>query len=75
MDFQLSEEQKMLKKMVREVAGLALQVHGGYGYSKEYSLERIFRDAWGWGVAGGTIQMQKITIASELLGRRFKQRN
>jgi len=61
-------------EMVREVAGLALQVHGGYGYSKEYSIERIFRDAWGWGVAGGTIQIQKINIVSELLGKRLKQR-
>jgi butyryl-CoA dehydrogenase len=34
----------------------------------------MFRDAWGWGMAGGTIQMQKITIASQLLNRRFDQR-
>ncbi|MFH1652105.1 MAG: acyl-CoA dehydrogenase family protein, partial [Chloroflexota bacterium] len=59
---------------VREVVGMALQVHGGYGYSKEHDIERIFRDGWGWGVAGGTTQMQRITIASELVGRRFKQR-
>jgi len=61
-------------QMVREVTGLALQIHGGYGYSKDYPLERLFRDGWGWGVAGGTIEMQKITIASFLLQRRFDQR-
>jgi len=61
-------------EMVREVAGLALQLHGGYGYSKEYPIERMFRDGWGWGIAGGTIQMQKITITSQLLNRRFDQR-
>ncbi len=61
-------------EMVREVAGLALQIHGGYGYSKEYGIEKIFRDAWGWGIAGGTIQILKVVIASELLGRRFSQR-
>ena len=61
-------------EMVREVVGLALQVHGGYGYSKEYSIEKIFRDGWGWGVAGGTVQMQKITIASQMLERSFIQR-
>ncbi len=61
-------------EMVRDVVGLALQIHGGYGYSKEYSIEKIFRDGWGWGVAGGTVQIQKITIASQLLGRRFRQR-
>jgi butyryl-CoA dehydrogenase len=61
-------------EMVREVAGLALQLHGGYGYSKDYPIERMFRDGWGWGIAGGTIQIQKIRIASQLLDRRFDQR-
>jgi len=61
-------------QMVREVTGLALQVHGGYGYSKDYSIERMLRDGWGWGLAGGTIEIQKITIASQLLNRRFDQR-
>jgi len=61
-------------QMVREVTGLALQVHGGYGYSKDYPIERMLRDGWGWGVAGGTIEIQKITIASQLLNRRFDQR-
>jgi alkylation response protein AidB-like acyl-CoA dehydrogenase len=59
----------------RDVAGLALQVHGGYGYSKEHGIEKLFRDSWGWGVAGGTVQMQKITIASRLLKRKFNQRS
>ena len=61
-------------QMVREVTGMAMQIHGGYGYSKEYPVERMFRDAWGWGIAGGTLEMQKITIASFLLHRRFDQR-
>ena len=62
-------------EMVREVAGVALQIHGGYGYSEEHEVERIFRESWGWGIAGGTIQMLKLIIASELLGRRFRQRD
>ncbi len=61
-------------QMVREVTGMALQVHGGYGYSTDYPVERLMRDAWGWGVAGGTIEIQKITLASLLLHRRFDQR-
>jgi len=53
---------------------LAMQIFGGYGYSKKFPIERMFRDGWGYGVAGGTIQMQKIGIVSQLLGRRFGQR-
>jgi acyl-CoA dehydrogenase len=37
-------------------------------------MERRFRDAWGWGIAGGAIDIQKINIASALIGRRFDQR-
>jgi len=61
-------------QMVREVTGMALQIHGGYGYSKDCPIERMLRDGWGWGIAGGTIEIQRITIASFLLGRRFDQR-
>ena len=61
-------------EMVREVTGAALQVMGGYGYAKEYGMEQKMRDAWGWGIAGGAIDIQKINIASALVGRRFNQR-
>ena len=61
-------------EMVREVTGWAMQLMGAYGYSKEYPIEQRFRDAWGWGIAGGAIDIQKINIASELIGRRFSQR-
>lgn len=61
-------------EMVREVTGAALQLMGGYGYSKQFAAEQRFRDAWGWGIAGGTIDVQKINIASALVGRRFDQR-
>ena len=61
-------------EITREVTGTALQLMGGYGYSKEYGMERRFRDAYGWGIAGGAIDIQKINIAAELVGRRFDQR-
>lgn len=61
-------------EMVREVAGNGLQLMGAYGYSKEYPIEQRLRDAWGWGIAGGAIDIQKINIASTLVGRRFDQR-
>ncbi|MDX1581355.1 MAG: acyl-CoA dehydrogenase, partial [Alphaproteobacteria bacterium] len=61
-------------EMCREVTGNAVQMMGGYGYSKEYPMERRMRDAWGWGIAGGAIDIQKINIASAIVGRRFDQR-
>ena len=59
---------------VRRVTGDALQLLGAYGYSKAFAMERRFRDAWGWGIAGGTIEIQKVNIVSAMLGRRFDQR-
>ena len=61
-------------EMVVEVTNKAMEVFGGYGYSKEFPIERMLRDGRAWGIAGGTIQMLKITIASLLFGRRFDQR-
>jgi alkylation response protein AidB-like acyl-CoA dehydrogenase len=61
-------------EMAKRVSDLAMQLHGGYGYSAEYPIERMHRDAHGWALAGGTPNMQRIRIASEYLGRRFDQR-
>lgn len=58
----------------REVTGNAVQLMGAYGYSKEFPMERRMRDAWGWGIAGGAIDIQKTNIASAIVGRRFDQR-
>lgn len=59
---------------VREITGKAMQLMGGYGYSREFPVEQKLRDGWGWGIAGGAIDIQKINIASALVGRRFNQR-
>ncbi len=61
-------------EMVRSVTGTALQLMGAYGYSKQFPQEQRMRDGWGWGIAGGVIDIQKINIASALVGRRFSQR-
>ena len=61
-------------EMAREVTGHAVQLMGGYGYSKDYPMGRRLRDSWGWGIAGGTIDIQKVNIASAMVGRRFNQR-
>jgi alkylation response protein AidB-like acyl-CoA dehydrogenase len=61
-------------EIAREVCGHAVQLMGGYGYSREYPMERRLRDAWGWGIAGGAIDIQKVNIAGAMVGRRFDQR-
>lgn len=61
-------------EMVVEVTNAAMQVFGGYGYSRDFPVERMARDAKAWRVAGGTVQMLRITLASFLFGRRFDQR-
>jgi butyryl-CoA dehydrogenase len=60
--------------IAREVAGDAVQLMGAYGYSKEFPMERRLRDSWGWGIAGGAIDIQKVNITAAMLGRRFDQR-
>ena len=61
-------------EMVRTVTEKALQLMGGYGYSAEYPIEQKLRDGIAWGIAGGTIDIQKVNIAAALVGRRFNQR-
>jgi butyryl-CoA dehydrogenase len=61
-------------EVAREVCGHAVQLMGGYGYSREFPMERRMRDAWGWGIAGGAIDIQKVNIAAAMVGRRFDQR-
>jgi alkylation response protein AidB-like acyl-CoA dehydrogenase len=61
-------------EIAREVCGHAVQLMGGYGYSTDYPMERRLRDAWGWGIAGGAIDIQKVNIAAAMIGRRFDQR-
>ncbi|MES2169510.1 MAG: acyl-CoA dehydrogenase family protein [Actinomycetota bacterium] len=61
-------------EMAKRVSDLAIQVHGGNGYTEEYGLERLHRDSHGWAIAGGTPAMQRTRIVTELLGRRFDQR-
>jgi alkylation response protein AidB-like acyl-CoA dehydrogenase len=45
----------------------AIQVHGGYGFIKEYQVERHFRDAKITQIYEGTSQIQKLVVARHLL--------
>ena len=45
----------------------AIQIHGGYGYTKDYPVERYFRDAKITEIYEGTSEMQRMTIAKQLV--------
>jgi alkylation response protein AidB-like acyl-CoA dehydrogenase len=57
-----------------EIVTEALRVHGGYGYSAEYPIERLYRDAPFLLIGEGTSEIQKIIIARQLLERYKLQR-
>lgn len=50
-------------EMCNRVAAWAVQVHGGYGYSREYLVERLYRDARVTTIYEGTSEVQKLVIA------------
>ncbi len=52
-----------------EVTTDAVQVFGGYGYMKEYPVEKLMRDAKLYQIYEGTSQIQRVVIAREVLGR------
>jgi alkylation response protein AidB-like acyl-CoA dehydrogenase len=53
-----------------QIALDAIQIHGGYGYLKEYNVERYLRDAKLGTIGEGTSEVQRLVIARELLGLR-----
>ena len=52
----------------------AIQIHGGYGYSKELPLERFFRDAKLTEIGDGTSEIQRLIIADEMIKARTRPR-
>lgn len=67
-----SEQAAMAKLFASEVATQvcndALQIHGGYGYTREFDVERHLRDAKICEIGEGTSQVQRMVIAKHLLG-------
>lgn len=53
-----------------KVTDLAVQIHGGYGYSKAYAVERYFRDARVTRIYEGTSEVHRIVVAREALANR-----
>ncbi|MEY3417430.1 MAG: hypothetical protein RL060_1542 [Bacteroidota bacterium] len=54
-------------KIAMEITSEAIQIHGGYGYVKEFHVERLFRDAKITQIYEGTSEIQKIVISRDLL--------
>ena len=54
-------------EMAEKVARDAIQIHGGYGYSREYPVERMYRDVRLMTIGEGTSEIQRLVIARRLL--------
>jgi alkylation response protein AidB-like acyl-CoA dehydrogenase len=67
-----AQETSMAKYYATEAAvkvtSMAIQIHGAYGLSKEYPVERLFRGARMMTIPDGTTQIQKLIVAREALG-------
>ncbi len=68
-----SKEAAMAKlfatEMSESVCYKAIQIHGGYGYIREYEVERMYRDQRLCAIGEGTNQIQRLVIARQILGR------
>jgi len=68
-----SKESAMCKLYAAETAMYvttkAVQIHGGYGYTREYPVERMMRDAKITEIYEGTSEVQRIVIAGQILGK------
>lgn len=54
-------------EVCNEIAGKAVQIHGGYGFIKDYKVERMYRDCRVFTIYEGTSQVQQMVIAGKLL--------
>jgi butyryl-CoA dehydrogenase len=68
-----TKEAAMAKLFASEVAERAaykaIQIHGGYGYSREYPVERIYRDQRLCAIGEGTSEIQRLVVARQVLGK------
>ncbi|MFH1808337.1 MAG: acyl-CoA dehydrogenase family protein [Pseudomonadota bacterium] len=67
----VTREASMAKVFATEACGRAvdrmLQIHGGYGYTRDYPIERLYRDARVFRIYEGTSEIQRLVIARQLL--------
>ena len=67
----MNRESAMAKLFASEMAvracNEALQIHGGYGFTKDYPVEKFYRDVKLMTIGEGTSEIQKLVIARQLL--------
>jgi butyryl-CoA dehydrogenase len=63
---QASMAKLFASEMVNRVTAQALQIHGGYGYTREYPVERYYRDARVFTIYEGTSEIQRVVISNHI---------
>ncbi len=63
---QASMAKLFASEMVNRITGKCLQLHGGYGFTKDYPIERFYRDARVFTIYEGTSEIQKIVISNNI---------
>ncbi len=69
---QASMAKLFASEMVNQITGKALQIHGGYGFTTDYPVERYYRDARVFTIYEGTSEIQRIVIANHIFKDRRK---
>ncbi|MBI9091994.1 MAG: acyl-CoA dehydrogenase [Desulfobacterium sp.] len=64
---QASMAKLFASEMVNQVTARAIQIHGGYGFTKDYPVERFYRDARVFTIYEGTSEIQRIVISNNIL--------
>jgi butyryl-CoA dehydrogenase len=69
---QASMAKLFASEMVNRVTAKAIQIHGGYGFTKEYPVERYYRDARVFTIYEGTSEIQRVVISNLIFGDKRK---
>jgi len=64
---QASMAKLFASEMVNKITAQALQMHGGYGFTKDYPVERFYRDARVFTIYEGTSEIQRVVISNNIL--------
>ena len=64
---QASMAKLFASEMVNRITAKALQIHGGYGFTKDYPVERFYRDARVFTIYEGTSEIQRVVISNHIL--------